>query len=199
MHRLARDAPEVRLELTSKGDAIERAVQAGEVDLAFGFAMRDVDGVLAQTLFVDRMACVVASPLRTFSLDAYLARRHVVAAPRGLPGAVVDRVLQKAGHARRVAVRTGSFLVAADLVREGLVLTVPSRFAAAVACARGLHVVPAPVNIERMAFRMIFLTVARDDPAHRWLRAAAAEAVRAGAPQGRQRGRRSAAPGEGTS
>lgn len=179
VRRLAREAPHVTLEAGFTGDTIERAVQSGALDLGLGFMMREIDGVLAQTLFVDRMACLTADEkARGLSIAEYVRGRHVVVAPRGLPGNMVDRALAAEGHTRRVVARTPSFLVAAELVREGLMLTLPSRFADRIARDRGLYVIAAPIDLPPMPFRMVFAAVMRDDPAHRWLRAAVADAVR---------------------
>ncbi len=47
---------------------------------------------------------------KKLTLDAYLALRHVLVAPNGAPGSIVDTELERRGLKRRVALSVSSFL-----------------------------------------------------------------------------------------
>jgi DNA-binding transcriptional LysR family regulator len=190
MARLAREAPGVILEVSHQADHVDRLVQAGELDLALGFSMRELDGVLTTTLFEDELVTVAPAGWKgVCSLDGFLSRPHVVVSPRGLPGGLVDEALARLGKRRQVAVRTPSFLAALEFASAGLWLTMPRRF---VPAGRGLRLLRPPVELPPLLFRMTFPALLQADPAHRWFRGL----VAAGAPgtSGR-RGRERAAAG----
>ena len=188
LRTLATEAPEASLAVEYLGDRAERAIQQGEADLAMGFVMREADGLLSQTLWEESFVCLTRapSPTRTktarpakIDLASFLSARHVLVTPRGLPGSVVDRVLEKQGHRRHVVVKTPSFLVAAELVATAdVMLTCPRRFAETMAARHGLVVREAPLALGTMPFRMIFAASRREDPEHRFLRALFVEAAR---------------------
>ena len=124
--RLTSEAPHVSVAVTHQADRIERTVQQAEIDLAMGFSMREIDGVLASTLFEDTLVTLAPRAWKGgCAMDDFLARPHVVVAPRALPGGIIDEALERQGLRRHVAVRTPSFLAALDLVDAGLWLTMP--------------------------------------------------------------------------
>jgi DNA-binding transcriptional LysR family regulator len=176
MARLTQEAPGVALEVSHQADHVDRLVQSGDLDLALGFFMRELDGVLSTTLFEDELVTVAPSSWKGgCSLDSFLARPHVVVSPRALPGGIVDEALARLGQKRQVAARTPSFLAALEFAAAGLWLTMPRRF---VPAARGFRLLRPPVELPAILFRMIFPALLQEDPAHRWFRGL----VAAGAP-----------------
>lgn len=170
--------PGVRLELLYLGDAAEDLVQSGAVDLCLGTGFRERDGVFTQRLFAERFVGVARRGHRVGkrpSRERYLAERHVVVAPRALPGSRVDSSLAR-GERRDVAVRTPSFGTAAALVgRTDLLSALPETFARAVAAEHRLTIFELPIAVAGFSFQQIFARTLRDDPAHAWLRAKIAE------------------------
>lgn len=170
---LAAEAPDVDVVTLTVGDALEDLMQRGEADLALGGFFEERGGLLLRPLFRDPFVVATAAagaPAR-LSLDRYLSARHVLVAPRGLPGGVVDTALAALGHTRRVVLRTPSFQTAlAVAARTDLLVTMPRRVAVEFARFTPLSIFPPPLELPEIRFGMLFPASRRDDLAHRWLR-----------------------------
>jgi len=177
VERLRRQAPQVALELTNRGNEVEDLLRRGEVDLLVGFEFVPVDGLFAQTLRRD-VFVVASRSRRPLALSTYAEAPHILVAPRGSPGGIVDRALAKHGLERFVAVRTSSFSAALASVRGELVLTLPKSFALALGVPAGVKLHPAPVELPKLELRAIAAVAAREDPALRWLRGPVREVAR---------------------
>jgi len=140
---------------------------------------------MSQHLFEDGFLCAVrrAHPGigKRLGLDAYIALAHIQIAPRGTAGGPVDDALAERGLARRVAVRTYSFLAAPLLAsRSDLVLTAPSRVLLPLAKAFHLRTFPPPLPIPGFRIFQAWHARVHDDPAHRWFRGVLASVARRG-------------------
>jgi DNA-binding transcriptional LysR family regulator len=180
----AREAPGVDLQtrtLTSGDPGAE--IAAGRLDVLIGPEASLPAGSVRQHLFDDAFVCAVRADhprvRRKLSLETFLALAHVQIAPRGDPGGAVDAALSARGLARRVAVRTPSFLAAPLVVaRSDLVLTAPSLVLGSLAAPLGLRLFPPPLEVP--GFRMFqgWHPRAHGDAAHRWFRALVASVAR---------------------
>jgi DNA-binding transcriptional LysR family regulator len=106
-------------------------------------------------------------------LQRYLSFAHLLVAPRGMPGSVVDAALERLGRSRRVALRIAHFTPAPFIVQNSdLLLTVPQMVASFGAAHAALRVVPAPreLALGRDRIAMVWHERAHGDPAHLWLR-----------------------------
>jgi DNA-binding transcriptional LysR family regulator len=176
VERLRVEAPEVTIEVTNRGDDVEDLLRRGEVDLLVGFDLRPVDGLVTQNLRADQFV-VASTSKRAPTLEAYAGAPHVLVAPRGGPGGVVDRALEKVGHKRFVALRTSSFAAALGAVRGPLVLTLPRCFAEAIGVPEGVRLHAPPVELPALSLRAVSATASRDDPTSQWLRGLVREVV----------------------
>jgi DNA-binding transcriptional LysR family regulator len=181
--RLRREAPGIDLRTVFLGAELDRAIQTREIDLAIGALFRDLTGLLEQTLYEDRLVCVVRrghpKARRRFDLETFVALDHALVAPRGLPGSTVDAALAPLGLRRRVVLTLPHFAAAALVVAEtDLVLTVPERFARWMAARAPLTVFDPPLALPGFRFSMLFSSTVRDDPAHAWMRRVIAESFR---------------------
>lgn len=174
--RVSRAAPGVTLHL--RGPLVEAgALLEGRVDLALGIASGDAGSLRTRTLFSDGFACLLrddhpalrdGAPL---SLEAYAASSHVLVAPRGHPGSVVDSRLDALGLSRHIAVTTPSFLLAPSLVAgTDLVLTMPRRLACSLSRGLPLRVVEPPLALPGFTISLLWHERWQHDPGHRWLR-----------------------------
>jgi DNA-binding transcriptional LysR family regulator len=184
--RLRREAPGVNLRTLFLGADLDRAIQTREIDLAIGTLFRDVTGLIEQTLYEDRLVCIVrrdhprVRSRRPLDLDGYLALDHALVAPRGLPGSTVDAALAPLGRRRRVVLTLPHFAAAALIVAESdLILTIPERFARAMVARAPLKILEPPLELPRFRFSILFSATMRDDPTHAWLRRVIADAFRA--------------------
>lgn len=141
-----RVAPGLSLQFRGLGrDAAVEALEREEADLWIGFA-RSLPGTLETSVLFEegyrviardghpRISPPISPPIseagEPLGLDAYCAEPHVVAAPGGTTGGIIDNTLRKVERARTIGVSTTGFLSALDLVaRTDMIATVPSRLA----------------------------------------------------------------------
>lgn len=170
---LSEEAPGVDVLSVNLGDATEAALQRGEVDLVIGTRFRERAGLLFRLLRRDELVCVerASRTKRRMTLARYLAARHVLVSPRGLPGGIVDEALTAKGSARRVALTTPCFQTALAIVaRTSLVTTVPRGIAEVYAAEHDVAIHAVPLELPRLSFGLLYAESRRDDATHRWLR-----------------------------
>ena len=174
---LSREAPGITLQFRGLGrEEALAALDRDEIDLWVGFA-RDLPRTLeCEALFEEGYAVIARADhprlgeRRTLDLDAYCAEGHVVAAPGGTTGGIVDKTLRAKGRSRHVAVLTPGFLPTFDVVaRSDLIATVPERLARAQAENFGLVVREPPAAPRPFTVSASWHRRARRDPAVRWL------------------------------
>lgn len=181
--RLRREAPGVSLVTRFLGDDVDRALQAREIDLAYGASLRPLSGVAVEKVVEVPMAVLLRRghpALRSrLTPKAYASLEHVLVAPRGLPGSSVDSALEPLGLTRRVVLRMPHFAAAAAIVSAtDLVVTMPADFAKGIARRLGLVVKRVPFPMSGSTFRVAYSTTYESDAAHRWFRERVADAAR---------------------
>lgn len=108
---------------------------------------------------------------RALSLDAYLQLGHVLVAPRGMPGSIVDSALEKLGKQRRVVARIQHFTSAPALVAGSeLAVTCPASVMAAMAAWFPIAAVAPPIELPIDHTSIVWHPRSQDDPGHVWLR-----------------------------
>jgi DNA-binding transcriptional LysR family regulator len=206
---LATHAPRLDVWIRPFADDPLGALQRGELDLAIGIVGPDGGGPNAQMghLLDDRLVCVVRDghPLTRgrLTLARFAAANHVLIAPRGQPGGLVDDALAARGFERHVAVAVPHFLAAPHIVAEtDLVLTVAARIAASFATVLPVRILELPFDLPIVRVWMQWHERHDDDPAHLWFRSRLAKIAgsiqaphrwnkrRAPTPRGRSIGRK---------
>ena len=189
LRALELEAPHVDLTLINLPN-LEELVEGGQVDLGLGLSGRPAATQLSsRALFEDEFVCLVREGHpkvgKKLSLEQYLALRHVVIAPGGTSGSLVDTELERRGLSRRVALRISNFLVAPVVVRDtDFVSTMPRRLALKLASAYGLQLLPTPIELPKFGLSLIWHPRLEHDPAQRWLRELVARvSAFAGAPR----------------
>ncbi len=189
---LSEQAPSVDLVSVNLGDATEAALQRGEVDLVIGTRFRERSGLLFRPLRRDELVCVErsAGKRRSMTLARYLAARHVLVSPRGLPGGIVDEALRPRGIERRVVLTTPCFQTAlATVARTSLITTVPRGVAEVYAAEHHVALHAAPLELPHLSFGLLYTESRRDDARHRWLRERIVELAAEPAERSASRGR----------
>jgi DNA-binding transcriptional LysR family regulator len=153
----------------------EPAALRGDVDLALGVFHDLPPDLRTQTLFDDRFACVVRAGHKTIkgklTLDQFLAVKHVVIAPRGDAGSVVDAALAKLGRTRRAVRWVPYYASALEMVAgSDCMATISERFARHHAARFGLQVLAPPFALPRCAGAQVWHPRLDMQPAHAWLR-----------------------------
>lgn len=168
-------APGVTLEVGVRADAAERVVRDGEVDLFLGPFVRELDGIITQTLYEDELVVVMRRhhglARGELTLDRYVSAAHALVTPRGLPGGIVDDHLTAKRRTRSVVLRTPSFATAARLAATtDLVTTLPARFARFAAETWPIVIRAVPLELPPFAIKQVYRVTRRGDQALAWLR-----------------------------
>lgn len=153
LHRICHLAPGLRLIVRAVVRAAAlQALEAGEIDLAFGYFWDLPPGFMSDPLYDEgyRVVARRGNPVLDGPLTAevYAAAHHIVVSPAGVLSGIVDQELARAGMARHVAAAVPLFFPALVAVAESnLVATLPARLVVAYATAFGLEVREPPVRI----------------------------------------------------
>jgi DNA-binding transcriptional LysR family regulator len=176
IHRIAATAPGIDLWIHGNPEpqATDLATTAIDV-LIMPRGRVVVPGLVERHLFDEEFSCVMRAdhPLagRRLTLARFCAASHLLVAPRGLPGGIVDDRLAALGKSRRVAVAVPHFLAAAHvLARTDLISTLPCRVIETMGPLVGLVPVAPPLELTGFALGMLWHERHQHDPAHRWLR-----------------------------
>ena len=176
VQRLAAAAPGITLQLRPPPADLAAALAEGELELAIGVFGDSPSGIRSELLWTESFACVVRrggpGTRGPFDLRRYLARPHLLVAPRGRPGSIVDDLLARDHLRRRIAVVVPHFLVApAIIAASDLVWTAPAGLAHALAPRYALAVRPPPLAVPSFSIAMRWHLRLDRDPGLAWLRA----------------------------
>jgi DNA-binding transcriptional LysR family regulator len=179
---LEQEAPGIDLSIVHGPDHLEQ-LDEGQADLALTIGTTVPKPLHSQVLFEDGFVCMVRNKHPTvkhkLSLAEYLRLRHIVVAPSGAPGSVVDSELEKRGKQRRVALRVPSFLVAPLVVsKSDFINTGPERLARRLATIHPVRLLPAPLPLPPFTYSLVWHARLDTDPAHVWLRHAVARLLK---------------------
>jgi DNA-binding transcriptional LysR family regulator len=178
--RLAEVAPDVTVAVAVAGDDVEALVRERRLDLAIGARFREAPGLMLQRYFDDPLVVVTRCTETPMTEARYLAARHVLVTPRGLPGGLVDDELARRGLHRRVVLRTPTFATAGLIVADSdLIVTMPEGAAERLEAQLALSIHPLPFALPPVRFGAIFSEVYRLDPEHVWLRQQLLELMKA--------------------
>jgi len=173
VERVQRDAPGVRLEAVAlEVEDIADALAAGALDLAIGFLPGLAAPVRRQALFRDPYLCLMRAdhPIVTLTRKRFLDASHALVIYRG-GHRVIEEALERAGVARRIALRVPHFtVVPMVLERTDLILTLPARVARVFERRGKLKALPPPVPIPSAEVAVHWHERFEADPGNRWLR-----------------------------
>lgn len=169
-------SPMSRLILTATDcQSVGRALETGEIDLAFGAFPQLAWTQRHQHLYDEDYACVydaavcgIKGPL---TMEQWLALPHAIMSTRGDYVGPIDAVLGERGLRRHIATSTPHFLAMPYLLQgKAIVGALPMRLARRCAAAFGLAVCPLPFAAPRFAVSMIWTPRTDNEPGLIWLR-----------------------------
>ncbi len=178
---LAREAPEVRLEVVGGDGTHLRHLSEGTLDCAIQSPQRPPVGIYRAAMFSERLATLHPAALSPLDLEAYLARPHVVIGTPDEERSAVDLALAAIGRARRIALRLPYFSAGPALAASGgFVFTAPARLLAAVPLPAGMRISRPPLPVPRQSVPVTLYWHERRhrDPLNRWFRRLALEVAR---------------------
>jgi DNA-binding transcriptional LysR family regulator len=175
IERLQRLALGVRLEAIALDvEDIGDALAAGTLDLAVGFLPGLGPPVRRRQLFRDPYLCMMRADhptiKKTLSRKQFLEASHALVSYRG-GHRVIEEALERAGLARRIALRVPHFTVVPMILeRSNLILTLPARVARVFERRGSLKSLPPPVPIPPAEVAVHWHERFEGDPGNRWLR-----------------------------
>ncbi len=173
IERVQKQAPSVRLEAVALDvEDIGGALAAGALDLAVGFLPGLGPPVRRRALFRDPYVCLMRAehPVRSLTKRKFLEASHALVTYRG-GHRVIEEALERAGLARRIALRVPHFtVVPMVLERTDLILTLPERVAKVFERRGRLRSLPPPVPIPAAEVAVHWHERFEADPGNRWLR-----------------------------
>ncbi|MDP9000418.1 MAG: LysR family transcriptional regulator [Myxococcota bacterium] len=177
MARLASDAPGVHVRVIppSRGADPTELLESGGADIAIMNTTPVRPPLEVRDWFREQFVCIARKEhphLRgRLTLAKFTALRHVLVAPYGSGGSVVDDALAARSLRRTVAVRVSSFLSAPVIVAESeCIATVSARLAHRCAEWLPLQIHAPPLPLPDMPIGAVWHPRVEDDDAHRWFR-----------------------------
>jgi DNA-binding transcriptional LysR family regulator len=173
-HAVTEAAPGVGLRFVPL-QANQALALRNEVDLALGVFRALPPELRIQRLWSDRYAVIAArshpAVQGRITLEQYLALRHVVIAPRGQPGSVVDDALAVQKLERRAVRWVPYYLSALEMVAASTcIATLSERLARHHAERFALQVLDPPLELPPCSGSQAWHPRLDADPAHAWLR-----------------------------
>lgn len=173
LEHVQRAAPAVRLEAVALDvENITESLAAGALDLAVGFLPGLAPPVRRRPLFRDPYVCMMRAdhPIKRLTRRRFLEASHALVTYRG-GHRVIEEALERAGLARRIALRMPHFSVAPMVLeRTDLILTLPSRVARVFEGRGSLKSLAPPVPIPAAEVALHWHERFEADPGNRWLR-----------------------------
>ena len=175
IERVQRVAPGVRLEAVAmEVEDIGDSLAAGALDLAVGFLPGLGPPVRRKQLFRDPYVCLMRSDHprigKTLTRKTFTEASHALVSYRG-GHRVIEEALERAGLARRIALRVPHFtVVPMVLERTDLILTLPARVARVFEQRGNFKALPPPVPIPPADVGVHWHERFDADPGNRWLR-----------------------------
>ena len=176
VERVLRAAPGVRLEAVAADlEHIGDALGSGALDLAVGFLPALGPPVERRALFRDPYACLMRADHpaigKKLTRKQFVEASHVLVTYRGGGHRVIEEALERAGVARRIALRVPHFtVVPMVLERTDLILTLPARVARVFERRGRFKALPPPVPMPAAEVAVHWHQRFEADPGNRWLR-----------------------------
>jgi DNA-binding transcriptional LysR family regulator len=172
---LEKEAPGVQLVSTRvRRREMEKELASGRLDLAFDVPLPVAPAVRHRALSEDRFVVAMRKghPLleQPWSVDTYLAARHVVVSSRRSGLSLEDAELARRSYRRTIALRcTGYHAACSAIAATDLLLTAPGAWLERVKPV-GLALRPVPFPLSGMALHLYWHESTDQDPAGLWLR-----------------------------
>src|SRR5437868_562302 len=174
VERVQRVAPGVRLEAVAVDlEDIADALGSGALDVAVGFLPALGAPISRRALFRDPYLCLMRAdhPIERLTRKRFLEASHVLVTYRAGGHRVIEEALERAGVARRIALRVPHFtVVPMVLERTDLILTLPARVARVYERRGRFKVLPPPVPIPQAEVSVYWHERFAADPGNGWLR-----------------------------
>ena len=174
VERVQRLAPSVRLEAVAVDiEDIADALASGALDIVVGFLPGLGPPIARRALFRDPYVCLMRTdhPIERLTKKKFLEASHALVTYRAGGHRVIEEALERAGVARRIALRVPHFTVMPMVLeRTDLILTLPARVARVYESRGRFKSLPPPVPIPAAEVAVHWHERFDGDPGNRWLR-----------------------------
>lgn len=172
---LSETAPHISVEVCGLTSDTPEALEAGDIDLAFGFMRLRKQGLFRQGLFTERFCCLVRNDhpvVRThLTLQMLASVPIVMVAGTGTSSSLLASALSRARVTPKVAMQMPDSLGLAEVVAgTHLLALLPERVALALAADRPLVVLPIRMKMELYTVSQHWHRRNHNDAGHRWFR-----------------------------
>ena len=181
MDWLSQAAPALRLDLRpiAEGGQHDPPLK-GEVDLGVSYFRAELSKFRSRLLLEETLVSMVRQDHptvgETLSLEQYLALPHVILMPRTVDKPIIDRVLDKMGFKRRVALQVPHFLSMPLIVKNtDFVCTLPRRMANVYAENFRLRILRTPLHCPTIPIYLVWHQSLEGEAGHSWLRESISE------------------------
>jgi DNA-binding transcriptional LysR family regulator len=184
LQRLAVEAPGFELTFVSFTDALP-LLESGHADLGLLPRLPLPSSFTARRLFSDGFVCMARKRHpgklgKRLTLQQYLDAGHLLVAPGGTPGSLIDTELARRGLQRRISARLSSFLAAPAVVSQSdLLSTGPEQLWRQQAMLYPVKLSALPFRLPRFEIDLVWHARRETDPAHTFLRDALSKAAAA--------------------
>ncbi len=176
VERVQRLAPNIDIWVHSFLEHGDVELATGALDLVIGpTASNHAAGIYEKVLFDESFTCIVRAKHHLarskLTLARYCETPHLLVAPRGRPGSLVDDALAKLGRTRRIGLAVPHFLVVPYIIAStDLMATLATRVAAMFTEPLGIVTMPPPIAIPKFRMAVSWHERSHHDAPHRWLR-----------------------------
>lgn len=184
--RLGREAPKVKISVTSTGFSLPREVlEQGKCDIAIGGFFGDLPtGFFQQKLFDDHFKCAVSKKhprlgaSKGMTIDEFCLGRHLLIAPGGDLQSQLDKILLQKRKKRLIVAGCSSYVVSGWILNStDAILTAPSKLIDVLAQRFELTSLPLPIKIPEISVLQVWHERNHQDLAHQWFRNRVREAL----------------------
>lgn len=156
-------------------DETIHALEADSIDAAFSTSLEAPNTVISDLLFEDKLVCVVRQdhPLfqQKWSLDTFLAQRHVRVSISPTDSRFVDNVLAEMDRTRDIALNVPHWLILPTvLAHSDLVAVMSERMTISFGQFERLRVLPLPFETGTIRWMLYWHRRHQGNAAHLWLR-----------------------------
>lgn len=158
-------------------------LDSGEIEFAIGGDVDRAERFASEVLFEDSFVCAMrrGHPLarERVTLDRFVAAKHLLITLTGDPTGFVDRILERKGLKRRVAMTVNQFTVALLIIQNSdMVITLARRMADRYVKFNNLHIALLPFAAPPSKTALVWHRRLGNRPALEWMRAVLVEICR---------------------
>jgi DNA-binding transcriptional LysR family regulator len=170
-----KSAPGLEIEAIDLDKRTARSLEAGEADVAVGFAAEFHAGFYQQRLFTEHYACIAREGHprigRSLTVQQFLGEAHVAVVAPGTGYWLLDKALANQGIERSIKVRVPSFLGLAQIIAStDLLAVVPARLAQSFSLDGKIKALKIPVPTPSYEVKQYWHERYHHDPANCWVR-----------------------------